>query len=163
LAQCVKEGIFREDLYYRLNVFPIAIPPLRERKQDLEALTQHFMKTYAKKFNKSVEIIPARVITALHNYHWPGNVRELQHLIERAVILSSGTELAFGDWFQPVAENDKVGLMSTLEDIESLHIQKILETTSWRISGKNGAAEILGLNASTLRSRIKKLGIMRNA
>ena len=163
LAQCVKEGIFREDLYYRLNVFPIAIPPLRERKQDLEALAQHFMKTYTKKFNKSVEVIPPKVITALHNYHWPGNVRELQHLIERAVILSSGTELAFGDWFHPVAENDKVGLMSTLEDIESLHIKKILETTSWRISGKNGAAEILGLNASTLRSRIKKLGIMQNA
>jgi transcriptional regulator with GAF, ATPase, and Fis domain len=97
LAQCVKEGGFRENLYFRLNVFPIAVPPLRERKEDLEALALHFLEIYAKKFNKSGNIIPARQMAALHHYHWPGNVRELQPLIERAVILSSGTELAFGD------------------------------------------------------------------
>lgn len=163
LAQCVKEGSFREDLYYRLNVFPIAVPPLRERKEDLEALAQHFLKTYARKFNKSVDMIPARQMAALHNYHWPGNVRELQHLIERAVILSAGTELAFGDWFQPAVENSVDGLILTMEEVESRHITKVLEANNWRISGKNGAAESLGLNASTLRSRINKLGIKRNA
>ncbi|MEE9423417.1 MAG: sigma-54-dependent Fis family transcriptional regulator [Methylococcales bacterium] len=163
LAQCVKEGSFREDLYYRLNVFPIAVPPLRERKEDLEALAQHFLETYANKFNKSVDMIPARQMAALHNYHWPGNVRELQHLIERAVILSSGTELAFGDWFQPAGENPGDGLISTMEEVECHHITKVLEASNWRISGNNGAAELLGLNASTLRSRINKLGIKRNA
>ncbi len=163
LAQCVKDGTFREDLYYRLNVFPITVPPLRERKQDLEALAQHFLTTYAKKFNKSVDIIPAKFMAALHNYHWPGNVRELQHLIERAVILSTGSELAFGDWFQPVTENDNSNPLSTLEDVERQHIIKSLEMTHWRISGKDGAADLLGINASTLRSRIKKLEITRES
>ncbi len=102
-------------------------------------------------------------MAALHNYHWPGNVRELQHLIERAMILSTGTELAFGDWFQPAGENPGDGLISTMEEVEYRHITKVLEASNWRISGNNGAAELLGLNASTLRSRINKLGIKRNA
>jgi PAS domain S-box-containing protein len=162
LVQCVKAGTFREDLFYRLNVFPIAVPALRERKQDLEALAQHFLHSYAKKFNKPVNTIPATAMAALHNYHWPGNVRELQHLIERAVILCSGKNLVFGDWFQPAAENPGEGLLKTMEEVEYHHIKSILDKTNWRISGNNGAAELLGLNASTLRSRINKLGIQRN-
>ncbi|MEE9412821.1 MAG: sigma-54-dependent Fis family transcriptional regulator [Methylococcales bacterium] len=161
LAQCVKEGTFREDLFYRLNVFPIQVPPLRERKEDIEVLAKHFLKTYANKFNKTVDTIPVKAMASLHNYHWPGNVRELQHLIERAVILSSGSKLAFGDWFQPAGENQGEDLILTMEEIEYRHITKVLEATHWRISGTNGAAELLGLNASTLRSRINKLGIKR--
>lgn len=162
LARCVKAGTFREDLYYRLNVFPIAVPSLRERKQDLEALALHFLNTYAGRFGKPVEIIPDRVLQSFQHYHWPGNVRELQHLIERAVILSCGPELAFGDWFQPADGSSETGLISTMQEVEYNHINKVLEMANWRISGKNGAAELLGLNDSTLRSRLKKLGIERH-
>ena len=162
LGQCVTEGSFREDLFFRLNVFPIRVPPLRERKDDLEALATHFMKSYAKKFNKPVERIPAKIMATLHSYHWPGNIRELQHLIERAVILSTGTELIFGDWFQPASNSVDAELILNMEEVEYRHIQKVLNMTDWRIAGKHGAAELLGLNANTLRSRIKKLGIIRN-
>ncbi len=162
LRQSVKEGHFREDLFYRLNVFPIAVPPLRERRDDIESLAQHFMNNYTKKFNKSIDSIPTGEIAVLLNYHWPGNVRELQHLIERAVILSTGTTLTFGDWFQPANETPKDDSILTMEEMEYRHIKKILEITHWRISGNHGAAELLGLNASTLRSRINKLGIERS-
>ncbi len=162
LVQCVRDGRFREDLFYRLNVFPIAIPALRERKQDLEALAQHFLATYARKFNKPVNTIPVRAMAELHNYHWPGNVRELQHLIERAVILSTDRNLAFGDWFQSTQESQDDGVLKTMEEVEFSHIKKVLEVCNWRISGKNGAAELLAINASTLRSRINKLGIKRD-
>ena len=163
LSQCVKDGTFREDLFYRLNVFPIHVPPLRERKDDIEVLAKHFMSTYANKFKKDINTISAKELSALLNYHWPGNVRELQHLIERAVILSSGTKLLFGDWFQPADERQDDDLILTMEEVEYRHIVKVLETTNWRISGNHGAAELLGLNASTLRSRINKLGIERKA
>ena len=162
LPQSVREGRFREDLFYRLNVFPIHIPSLRERKPDIDALAQHFLKHYATKFNKPVKSIPTHVLNALKGYHWPGNIRELQHLIERAVILSTGSTLAFGDWFQPVGENTDFVSQLTLEEVEYQHIIKVLENTNWRISGKNGTADQLGLNASTLRSRMNKLGIQRN-
>ncbi len=162
LPQHVREGRFREDLFYRLNVFPINIPPLRERKTDINALAQHFLKRYADQFNKPVKTIPAQLINTLTAYHWPGNIRELQHLIERAVILSTGATLAFGDWFQPVGENTDFDAQLTLDEVEYQHILKVLENTRWQISGKNGAAEQLGLNASTLRSRMSKLGIQRN-
>lgn len=163
LPQNIRHGLFREDLFYRLNVFPIHIPPLRERKSDIDALAWHFLKQYADKFNKPVNTIPAQVLNALTTYHWPGNIRELQHLIERAVILSTGPTLAFGDWFQPISENADFDSPLTLEEVEYQHIIKVLESTLWRISGKNGAAERLGLNASTLRSRMTKLGIQRNS
>ena len=162
LPQKVREGSFREDLFYRLNVFPIDIPPLRERNTDIEALAQHFLKRYAKKFNKPVKTIPAPLMNTLNTYHWPGNIRELQHLIERAVILSTGSTLAFGHWFQPVIETNKMGVTLTLEEVEYQHIIKVLEMTHWQISGKNSASEHLGLNASTLRSRMNKLGIQRH-
>ena len=164
LPQNVREGRFREDLFYRLNVFPIHIPPLRERKTDIDALAQHFLKLYADKFDKPIKIISASLIKTLIAYHWPGNIRELQHLIERAVILSTGSTLAFGDWFQPVEvdENTDFNADLSLEEVEYQHIVKVLEQTRWQISGKRGAAEQLGLNASTLRSRMSKLGIQRN-
>lgn len=163
LPQSVRDGGFREDLFYRLNVFPIHIPPLRERESDIGILAEHFLKQYADKFNKQVIKIPNHVMNALIAYHWPGNIRELQHLIERAVILSKGAALAFGDWFQPVDENAVFDFPQTLEEVEYRHICKVLETTRWKISGKNGAAEQLGINASTLRSRMNKLGIQRDS
>lgn len=161
LPQNVKEGRFREDLFYRLNVFPIHIPPLRDRKEDIALLAQHFLTLYAEKFNKQVKTIPVTLINTLMEYHWPGNIRELQHLIERAVILSTGTTLFFGDWFQPVDDNMPSNTLLTLEELEYQHITKVLESTYWKISGKKGAAEYLGINASTLRSRMQKLGIQR--
>jgi transcriptional regulator with GAF, ATPase, and Fis domain len=162
LPKLVREGHFREDLFYRLNVFPIYIPPLRERLSDIDTLAHHFLTHYANKFNKPVNRIPAHLMNTLTSYHWSGNIRELQHLIERAVILSTGSTLAFGDWFQPVTDTLHVDCpLLTLEEVEYQHIIKILETTHWRISGKDNAAEKLGLNASTLRSRMSKLGIQR--
>ncbi|MCH9696708.1 MAG: sigma-54-dependent Fis family transcriptional regulator [Gammaproteobacteria bacterium] len=161
LMQCVRDGQFREDLYYRLNVFPVAIPALRERREDIERLAQHFLNLYAHKFNKPVSTISEKSLTLLKNYHWPGNVRELQHLIERAVILSSGTELMFGDWFNASIEADSSKQLLTLEEVETRHIQYVLDICQWRISGADGAADVLGLNASTLRSRMNKLGIRR--
>ena len=162
LPECISAGRFREDLFYRLNVFPIQIPPLRERIDDIEPLAQHFLHHYAAKFNKPVKTIPVTVIKTLKTYHWPGNVRELQHLIERAVILSSTDKLALGNWFQPLEVNSDVTAILTLEDIEYQHILKVLEKTHWRISGNDGAASLLGINPSTLRSRISKLGMKRD-
>lgn len=163
LPKSVKNGRFREDLFYRLNVFPIHIPPLRERKADIGILAEHFLKQYANKFNKQVRNIPLYVVNMLIGYHWPGNIRELQHLIERAVILSTGSTLAFGDWFQPVDDNIAFDSSMTLEEVEYQHIIKVLDTTHWKISGKKGAAVQLGINASTLRSRMTKLGVQRNS
>jgi len=162
LPRNVKEGRFREDLFYRLNVFPIHIPPLRERQVDIKLLAEHFLTLYANKFNKPVNSIPPQVLKTLKAYHWPGNIRELQHLIERAVILSTGTTLAFGDWFQAIDEKVAFNTQLTLEEVEYQHITQVLDMNHWKISGKNGAAEQLGLNASTLRSRINKLGIQRD-
>ncbi len=162
LPQNVRQGNFREDLFYRLNVFPIHIPPLRQRKSDINALAQHFLKQYADKFNKPVNTIPDQLLNTLTAYHWPGNIRELQHLIERAVILSTGATLVFGDWFQVLGDNANFELPLTLDEVEYQHIIKVLEQTNWKISGKNGAAERLGINTSTLRSRMNKLSIQRN-
>lgn len=162
LPQTVAAGRFREDLFYRLNVFPVPIPALRERITDIPELARHFLQHYASKFNKPVNAIPKALLQMLKNYHWPGNIRELQHLIERAVILSSGTELVFGDWLQPLSNTLPDEPPQTLEEVEFNHISRVLEQTRWRISGKNGAAEVLGINASTLRSRMAKLGISRH-
>ena len=164
LAEKVRQGSFREDLFYRLNVFPIAIPPLRERTEDLAGLVKHFVEKYADKFGKKINTIPEKVLIALRNHQWPGNIRELQHLIERAIILNQGTELALGDWFQPSLKSginqDSLPMVS-LEENERSHIVKALTSVNWRVSGKNGAAEILGLKPTTLQSRMIKLGIYR--
>jgi PAS domain S-box-containing protein len=158
LAREVKEGRFRKDLYYRLNVFPIVIPPLRERPEDIPLLVWAFVREFQKRMGKEIESIPKKSIEALQAYLWPGNVRELRNAIERAMIVNSGKTLA--------VQVPKLASMETeetpsLEDTERRHIVSVLERTGWRVAGKSGAAEILGLNRSTLLSKMKKLGIRR--
>ncbi|MGH8472430.1 MAG: sigma-54 interaction domain-containing protein, partial [Gammaproteobacteria bacterium] len=167
LVSHVKEGGFRPDLFYRLNVFPITLPSLRHRKKDLPLLIQHFVRTYAEKYGKRIETVPARAMTALQAHEWPGNARELQHVIERAVILTRGAELAFDEEFLASAPagqgQERPPRIESLEEAERAHILKALEMVGWRVSGTGGAAECLGLKPSTLEFRMKKLGITRPA
>jgi len=156
-----KNGNFREDLFYRLNVFPINIPPLRERKEDISLLVQHFTNKYSKKIGKLIDQITQNVIDNLQKYHWPGNVRELENVIERAVIISPEKKLLLGDWLSQTEDALSESETFTLEEIEKKHIITILEKTNWRISGEKGAAIILGINPKTLESRMKKLNILR--
>jgi transcriptional regulator with GAF, ATPase, and Fis domain len=158
LAQAVKDGTFREDLYYRLNVFPISVPPLRERKEDIPLLVWAMVEEFGKVFGKTIERIPRKNMEAMEHYHWPGNIRELRNLVERGMILSDGTTLTVDiqDGTAPAA-----GIPMTIEGMERIHINSVLEKTGWRIRGRNGAAEILGLKPTTLNSRMKKLGIIR--
>ena len=164
LAAMVADRDFRSDLYYRLNVFPIVVPPLRERPDDIPSLVQHFMAKFAERMNKRIARVPVETMTALSSYHWPGNVRELEHLIERAVILSSGSELA-----APLGElgrNTRKGRgfsasTTTLEDVEREHIRQALERTQWLVGGPSGAAAILGIKRTTLQSKMIKFGIER--
>ncbi len=161
LTQCARDGQFRADLYYRLNVFPIPLPPLRERKEDIDVLVEYFVQKYAARYGKRIETVPERMLAALQAYDWPGNVRELQHVIERAIILTQGTQLAFDEGFQQLSVNPASPRLVTLDEVERAHILKVLEDTRWRVSGKAGAAELLGLKPTTLESRMKKLGITR--
>jgi formate hydrogenlyase transcriptional activator len=161
LAKRVTEGEFRADLFYRLNVFPIPLPPLRERQDDILLLVEHFVKRYATEYGKQIDTVPEHMVTALQAYDWPGNVRELQHVIERAVILTRGHQLAFDEGFLHAEATEISPHVITLAEVERNHILKILEDTGWRISGKEGAAELLGLKPTTLESRMKKLGIKR--
>jgi formate hydrogenlyase transcriptional activator len=161
LVRSAREGSFRADLYYRLNVFPITLPPLRSRKEDLPLLVQHFVRKYAEKYGKQIETVPQSIMTALYAHDWPGNVRELQHVLERAVILTRGAELAFEADFLDPGNPPSAPRVETLEEVERAHILKVLEAAGWRVSGKQGAAELLGLKRSTLESRMKSLGITR--
>ena len=158
LAQMVEEGLFRGDLYYRLNVFPIQIPPLRERREDILLLVRYFVQKYARQMDRRIETISAEEMDALARYHWPGNVRELENLIERAVILSPGPELRV-----PVAElkqpSDTPSNLS-LESAEREHIVRVLRETNGVVGGPRGAANRLGLKRTTLQSKMRKLGIM---
>ncbi len=156
-----REGRFRPDLFYRLNVFPIPVPPLRERKEDIPALVGHFVQKYAAKLGKPIDRVPERLMAALTTYAWPGNVRELEHVIERAVIVSEGPQLAVPDWLPRPQGTAGPGRVATLEEVERAHIVEVLEGTAWRVSGDGGAAALLGLPPTTLESRMKKLGIMR--
>ncbi len=162
LEQLSKTGQYRPDLYYRLNVFPIHLPTLRERDGDIPLLAQYFVRKFATNLGKKIDRIPERMITALQRYQWPGNIRELEHIIERAVILSEGPELEPIDWLSPASSqtsgNEKA---LTLEEMERQHITDILQQTNWRVSGEKGAAAILGLKPTTLEARMKKLGISR--
>ena len=160
LETFVQDRKFREDLYYRLNVFPIKIPPLRERKEDIPLLVKYFIMKYGSKIGKRIEKISEKVMDRLQAYQWPGNVRELENIIERAVIVSQGKQLELGDWVPKTGEVQGKQL-ETLEDIEREHITDVLQSTYWRVSGKKGAAKILGLKPTTLESRIKKLNIKR--
>ncbi len=159
LGKAVAEGRFREDLYYRLNVFPITAPPLRERLEDIPLLVWAFVEEFSKAMGKSVEAIGKASLRGLQQYPWPGNVRELRNTIERAMILTNGPTLRIDP---PVAAATPVARgLSTLAEIESEHILRVLESTQWRVRGAGGAAEILGLPPTTLESRMVKLGLRR--
>jgi formate hydrogenlyase transcriptional activator len=167
LAQMVAEGRFRSDLYYRLNVFPIAMPPLRERPDDIPRLVRHFTQRFARRMSRRIESIPSATMDALVRYPWPGNVRELQNIIERAVILSPGPTLQV-----PLADLQAVPAQTqpgtapiatpiTLVDAEREHIVDALVATGWIVGGPRGAAARLGMKRSTLQKKMQKLGIAR--
>jgi formate hydrogenlyase transcriptional activator len=163
LAAEIKSGRFREDLYYRLNVFPITMPPLRARQEDIPLLVHHFVAKFNKKIGKKIETVAKESLKALQNYGWPGNVRELESVIERAVITSQGSALQVLDRLDPIcsADGPVQGNVVGLQDLESEHIYQVLLRTGWRIEGSNGAALLLGVNPSTLRARMRKFGIVR--
>ncbi|MBZ5637806.1 MAG: sigma 54-interacting transcriptional regulator [Acidobacteriia bacterium] len=161
LESAVADGRFRADLYYRLNVFPIAIPPLRERLEDVPRLTRHFAMMYASKMGKPIGTIGEQVLGKLMEYNWPGNVRELQNVIERAVILSPKGRLELGGSLAASGAGTRAKPSRTLEEIERDHIVSVLESVGWRVSGERGAAGVLGLKRTTLEARMKKLGISR--
>jgi len=176
LEQMVAERQYRDDLYYRLNVFPITIPPLRERHEDIPLLIRFFASKFARRMKKRIETIPAPSVAALQQYHWPGNIRELENVIERAVILSSGTDLqiplnemklqartaiAAGEHGTSKVENTG-SEAGSLEAVEREHILRVLRETDWVVSGPKGAAATLGLKRTTLQARMKKLGITRD-
>ena len=163
LGEEVKNGKFREDLFYRLNVFPITMPPLRQRKDDIPLLVNHFVAKFNKKIGKKIETVSKDTLSSLQEYHWPGNVRELESVIERAVIVSQGSSLQVLDRFDTFRKIAEAGgqEIKALVELEHDHILQVLQKTGWRIEGKNGAAVLLGLNASTLRARMRKYGIVR--
>ncbi len=154
----VRAGRFREDLYYRLNIYPLTLPPLRERPDDIPMLVSAFVKKYAPKLGKTITEIPQHTLRMLQAYEWPGNVRELENIIERAVILTRGhvlqVEIPQPRTFEP-------DLSRTLDAVEREYITQVLQSTNWRIEGPKGAALILGMNPGTLRSRMTKLGIAK--
>jgi formate hydrogenlyase transcriptional activator len=163
LAQLVEEKRFRDDLYYRLNVFPIQVPPLRERPEDIPALVRFFVQRLARPMNRRVEVIPSEALKALRRYTWPGNVRELANLVERAMILSKGRTLEI-----PLAElerrrhwPDRDDRAATLRAVERMHILRVLGETNWRLGGPRGAAVRLGMKRTTLQALIRRLGITR--
>jgi formate hydrogenlyase transcriptional activator len=177
LSKLVADREFRSDLFYRLNVFPIQIPPLRERREDVPLLVRYFVQNFSRRLNKAVEYVPVEAMDALVNYAWPGNIRELENLIERAVLLSPGKELRI-----PISElkppalsaNGNVSAdlalfsptptpvpITTLEEAERQHILRALRQTEWRIAGPKGAAAILGMKRTTLQARMRKLGVRR--
>jgi formate hydrogenlyase transcriptional activator len=162
LAQLVEDKQFRNDLYYRLNVFPVTVPPLRERAEDIPALVRHFAQKFALRMKKRIETIPAEAMKVLQQYAWPGNVRELENFIERAVILTQGPDLSV-----PIAELRRTqnhttqSTATTLEQAEREHILKTLNDAGWVIGGSSGAAARLGMKRTTLQSKMQKLGISR--
>lgn len=155
------EGRVRSDLYYRLNVFPIRIPGLRERKEDIPLLVRHFVAKFGAKIGKKIETITQKVMDDLLGYSWPGNVRELENIIERAVIISGGAQLELGESLPKPRVTAAGERLLTVEELEREHILKALQFTSWRVSGERGAAKLLGLKPTTLDARMKKLGITR--
>ncbi|MEZ0540323.1 sigma-54-dependent transcriptional regulator [Fibrella arboris] len=161
LEKEVAEGRFREDLYYRLAVFPILSLPLRERKDDIPLLVRHFCQKHGPGIGKSIDLVPAEVIDALTDYNWPGNIRELENVVQRALILSPGRKLDLGDWTRRKPASPKPVGFVTMEEAERTYILSVLEHTRWKVSGRNGAAELLDMIPTTLDSRMKKLGIQR--
>ena len=178
LGQAIAEGRFRQDLYYRLNVFPVHLPSLRQRTEDIPLLVHYFVERYAAKIGRTITGVPAEEMERLVRYPWPGNVRELENVIERAVILSAGPQLVVGPELVPMAAAlaaagrpaappaaapSAPGDTAALQEVDRRHIIAVLQRTGWRIDGPNGAARLLNMNPSTLRSRMQKLGIRRSA
>jgi formate hydrogenlyase transcriptional activator len=161
LTDMVSKKQFRSDLYYRLNVFPIAVPPLRDRLEDIPLLVEHFVKTFSEQMGKQIREVPAQVMGALVSHSWPGNIRELQNFIERSVILSPGNVLRPPLADLTAAPTAEAREAVTLEEAERNHIRKILDHTRWVVSGPNGAAARLGIKRSTLNFRMQRLGISR--
>jgi transcriptional regulator with GAF, ATPase, and Fis domain len=176
LLQAVQRERFRVDLYYRLAVYPIRLPPLRERREDIGLLAAVFLREASRRLGRVFDAIPAEVLEALRQYDWPGNVRELQNVIERAAVISIGRRLQLPEGWGVSLPAVSIGSIeapeirpaigsapreATLQDLERSHILQILQQTRWRVEGPKGAAAILGLNPSTLRSRMHKLGIKR--
>jgi len=159
LAGAVRNGKFREDLYFRLNIFPITVPPLQERKDDILPLVWSFVKEFGDKMGKRIESIPKKSIEELLAYPWPGNVRELRNIVERAMIISNGSVLPIET--PKKSDSLRESIAVTLDEVERLHITQVLNSNGWKVSGRNGAAEILGLNPKTLASRMQKLGIKK--
>jgi transcriptional regulator with GAF, ATPase, and Fis domain len=156
----VRKGAFREDLWYRLNIFPITMPPLRDRMEDIPLLVNFYVNKISKRLGKSIKMVPVTVMEALQSYHWPGNIRELENVLERGVISSSGPKLRLVDDLKK-PHRDAVSASRTLEDVEREYITRVLEQVRWKVSGEKSAAEILGLDRSTLRARMRKLNIRK--
>jgi formate hydrogenlyase transcriptional activator len=164
LAAAIQQGTFRADLYYRLHIFPIAVPPLRERREDIHLLAQHFLAQIGAKHKRPHLSFDPQTMARLLSYNWPGNVRELQNVIERAVILSHSSQVTVDEMLLPILQTGRATSLNqtdSLQDLERNHIILMLERTKWRIYGDQGAANLLGLNPETLRSRLRKLGIRR--
>jgi transcriptional regulator with GAF, ATPase, and Fis domain len=174
----VGEGKFRSDLFYRLNVLPLSIPALRERQGDIPLLVAFFVQRFAKKFSKPVTRVSEETMRRLSHYPWPGNIRELQNVIERAVVLAQGDSLELVPGFGPAIESKSPsgpetaieshpsldrGTATSMTEVERRHIESVLVQTNWMIEGERGAAKVLNLSPSTLRSRMQKLGIKRPA
>jgi transcriptional regulator with GAF, ATPase, and Fis domain len=159
LAQRIAEGAFREDLYYRLNVFPIEVPPLRERGEDIPLLVWRFVEEFSKAFGKPIDAISPDNMAALQHYGWPGNIRELRNVVERAVILAAGPRLTIP--VPPRTSMPAERRSEKLVDVQTQHIRRVLESVGWRIRGLGGAADRLGLQPTTLETRMAKLGLRR--
>ncbi|ALO16947.1 Formate hydrogenlyase transcriptional activator [Salinivirga cyanobacteriivorans] len=161
LEKAVQQGEFRSDLYYRINIIPIKLPPLRDHLEDIPLLVGHFIEKLNKTSHKTIDTIPQKALKKLQAYQWPGNIRELQNIIERAHVLSPANKLQIDDWFQlpqpQTAENEP----TALHEQEKKHILKVLKSTNWKIRGENGAARLLDIKPTTLESRMKKLNITR--
>ncbi len=162
LEKAMAEGKFRQDLFYRLNVFPIQLPPLRERREDIPLLARYFVSKHGAKLGKKIETISEKTMEALSTYRWPGNIRELENVIERSVITSQGAQLDLGNWLQRSDTGPVQKSIPTLLELEREHILRTLRLTGWKVSGERGAAEVLGLKPTTLEARMKKLGIKRD-
>jgi formate hydrogenlyase transcriptional activator len=175
LMAMVEEQKFRSDLFYRLNVFPVRVPPLRERPEDIPLLVRHFTQQFARRMNKMIESIPSETMNSLCDYHWPGNIRELQNVIERAVILSPGPvlQVALSDLKPNGASVSKLNsprhpeaqgnMQRVLEETERKQILAALDDSRWVVAGPKGAAARLGMKRSTLQVRMQKLGISRDS
>jgi len=162
LPKEIEKGKFREDLFYRLNVFPIHSIPLRERKDDIPLLIRFFCEKIGSKLGKKITDVPQKVIDQLMTYEFPGNIRELENLIERAIITSRGSKLSLGNWFNPKKKRKKKTEYVSLESYQRTYIIDVLRYTQWRVSGENGAAKILGIRPTTLFSKMDRLGIKRS-